>query len=56
VVLAHLSRQCNSPAVARATVEPVLRRSGFQGELFVATQDIPLPLITIRGEVQLSAL
>lgn len=51
VVLAHLSRKCNSPEVARATVEPVLREAGFRGELFVAVQDSPLPLISLfRGQ------
>ena len=42
VVLAHLSRRCNSPEVARETVEPALRRRGFTGELAVALQDAPL--------------
>lgn len=41
VVLAHLSQRCNSPEAARAAVEPVLRRSGFRGELHVADQDLP---------------
>jgi phosphoribosyl 1,2-cyclic phosphodiesterase len=48
VVLAHLSQRCNSPAVARAAVEPVLRRSGFHGDLYVAGQDLPLAPIPIR--------
>jgi len=42
VVLVHLSQRCNSPEVARRTVEPVLRSSGFRGELHVAVQDAPL--------------
>jgi len=42
VVLAHLSRRCNSPEAARAAVEPVLRAAGFIGRLVVATQDAPL--------------
>jgi phosphoribosyl 1,2-cyclic phosphodiesterase len=47
VVLAHLSRRCNSPDVARATVEPVLRGAGFRGELHVALQAGPLPQISL---------
>lgn len=47
VVLAHLSQRCNSPDAARAAVEPVLRRSGFLGELYVAEQDAPLAPIRI---------
>jgi phosphoribosyl 1,2-cyclic phosphodiesterase len=47
VVLAHLSQRCNTPAVARAAVEPMLRRSGFTGELYVAEQDAPLAPIRI---------
>jgi len=46
-VLAHLSQRCNSPDAARATVEPMLRRSGFQGDLYVASQDVPLAPIRI---------
>jgi phosphoribosyl 1,2-cyclic phosphodiesterase len=43
VVLAHLSQQCNAPEVARAAVEPHLRRLGFRGTVAVAVQDTPLP-------------
>ncbi len=42
VVLAHLSRRCNTPDDARATVEPALRRAGFTGALHVAGQDEPI--------------
>jgi phosphoribosyl 1,2-cyclic phosphodiesterase len=42
VVLAHLSRQCNTADDARATVAPALRRAGFSGVLHVAEQDQPL--------------
>jgi|KBSSwiStaDraftv2_1062776.scaffolds.fasta_scaffold145033_3 phosphoribosyl 1,2-cyclic phosphodiesterase len=42
VVLAHLSRRCNTPDAARAAVEPVLRAAGFAGRLVIATQDSPL--------------
>jgi hypothetical protein len=55
VVLAHLSRQCNTAADARATVAPALRRVGFAGSLHVAEQDTPLPPIRVApaGRVQL---
>lgn len=48
VVLAHLSRQCNTAADARATVAPALRRVGFAGVLHVADQDAPLPAIRVE--------
>lgn len=52
VVLAHLSQRCNSPAAARAAVEPVLRRTGFAGELHVAVQQEPLaPIALNRGQL-----
>jgi len=51
VVLAHLSRQCNSPEVARKTVEPVLRAKGFRGEVHVADQEVPLPGIVVPGPI-----
>lgn len=47
VVLAHLSQRCNTPAAARAAVEPALRRSGFRGEFAVALQDQPLAPIQL---------
>ncbi|HKU61430.1 MAG TPA: MBL fold metallo-hydrolase [Gemmatimonadales bacterium] len=47
VVLAHLSRQCNSADDARATVGPALRRVGFGGVLHIADQDEPLGPIVI---------
>ena len=55
VVLAHLSRHCNTAAEARAAVTPVLRRVGFAGTLHVADQDAPLPPIPVLapGRVQL---
>ena len=55
VVLAHLSRQCNTAAQARATVAPALRRAGFRGALHVAEQDAPLPPIRVApaGQIQL---
>ena len=52
VVLAHLSRQCNTADDARATVAPALRRAGFGGALHVADQDEPLgpiPVVPAAG-------
>lgn len=49
VVLAHLSQQCNTPEVARAVVEPFLRRRGFRGTLAVAVQDAPLAPIPLSA-------
>ena len=49
VVLAHLSRQCNTADDARATVAPALRRVGFAGKLHVADQDTPLPPIPVEA-------
>ncbi|HEX2220416.1 MAG TPA: MBL fold metallo-hydrolase [Gemmatimonadales bacterium] len=48
VVLAHLSRQCNTAEDARATVAPALRRAGFGGALHVADQDEPLGPIPVQ--------
>jgi len=48
VVLAHLSRQCNTAGDARATVASALRRAGFGGTLHVADQDEPLGPIPIK--------
>lgn len=53
VVLAHLSQQCNTAKRAREVVEPVLRRRGFRGELWVAEQDWPLPAIEVRAPAAL---
>jgi phosphoribosyl 1,2-cyclic phosphodiesterase len=52
VVLAHLSRQCNTAQDARATVASALRRAGFGGVLHVAEQDQPLgpvPVVPAAG-------
>jgi phosphoribosyl 1,2-cyclic phosphodiesterase len=51
VVLAHLSQECNSPSCARETVEPVLKRRGFKGRLYVACQDEPLEAIPLSTPV-----
>ena len=55
VVLAHLSRQCNTADDARATVATALRRAGFGGALHVADQDEPLgPIpVVVAGGAQL---
>jgi phosphoribosyl 1,2-cyclic phosphodiesterase len=51
VVLAHLSRQCNTAHDARTTVATALRRAGFDGALHVADQDQPLgPLPVYRHQ------
>ncbi|MBA3892697.1 MAG: MBL fold metallo-hydrolase [Gemmatimonadales bacterium] len=50
VVLAHLSRQCNTAEDARATVAPTLRRAGFVGTLHVADQDEPLAPIAVVSQ------
>jgi phosphoribosyl 1,2-cyclic phosphodiesterase len=48
VVLAHLSRRCNTPDDARAAVEAALQRAGFGGTLHVAGQDEPIgPLAVV---------
>ena len=47
VVLAHLSRQCNTADDARATVASALSRAGFGGALHVADQDRPLGPIPV---------
>jgi phosphoribosyl 1,2-cyclic phosphodiesterase len=54
VVLAQVSRQCNTAENARATVAPALRRAGFGGTLHVADQDAPLGPIAVvpQGGVQ----
>lgn len=48
VVLAHLSQRCNTPVAARAAVEAILRRCGFEGLLEVAVQDAPLGPLRLR--------
>ena len=53
VVLAHLSRRCNSPEAARAAVEPVLRAAGFIGRLVVATQDAPVAPFPLTEALEL---
>jgi len=47
VVLAHLSNECNTPALARSVVGDALRRAGWIGHLEVATQDRPSILLDV---------
>lgn len=49
IVLAHLSERCNTPAEARATIEPVLRRAGYRGALHVAGQN-EVMRVEVRSE------
>jgi phosphoribosyl 1,2-cyclic phosphodiesterase len=48
VVLAHLSRRCNTPDDARSRVEAALRRAGFTGALHVAGQNEPLGPLAVQ--------
>jgi len=62
VLLAHLSNECNAPALARQVVGQALKRVGFAGLLEVAPQDEPTTLLDIEelrarsGPVQYSLL
>lgn len=62
VVLAHLSNECNRPALARQVVGDALERAGWTGHLEVARQDVPTALLDIEdlryraGPSQLSLL
>ena len=47
VVLAHLSAECNRPALAEAVVDEALREAGYRGFLLVAEQDSPTPLMDV---------
>ena len=50
VLLAHLSRECNEPDLARSTVGEALRDAGYSGSLHVADQETPGPLFDV-GEL-----
>jgi phosphoribosyl 1,2-cyclic phosphodiesterase len=54
VVLAHLSEQCNDGRVARETVGRALRARGFRGQLMLAKQRVPLPVVTLQTTPQLA--
>ena len=49
VVLAHLSRHCNEPGVARDTAAAALAARGFRGAIEVADQHVPVGPIAIRA-------
>jgi phosphoribosyl 1,2-cyclic phosphodiesterase len=55
VVLAHLSEQNNSPALADRTVRSALRKTPFQGKLSTARQDAVVGPFTPRGFTSRSA-
>lgn len=62
IVLAHLSKECNRPALAEEVVRTALERVGWQGHLEVALQHRPTALLDIEelryrsGPSQLSLL
>jgi len=62
VVLAHLSRECNRPELAKEVVGAALERAGWKGHLDVAAQDRPTELLDVEelrfrtGPSQLSLL
>lgn len=62
IVLAHLSKECNRPALARDVVGKALEREGWEGYLEVALQHRPTELLDIEelrfrnGPSQLSLL
>ena len=47
VLLAHLSKRCNTEAAARETVERALRAAGFTGDVLVARQEEPIGPVTL---------
>lgn len=47
VVLAHLSRECNEPALAHDAVRRALRAVGYRGALLTAEQDEPLEPLNV---------
>ena len=49
VVLAHLSQECNEPALAADVVGRALERRGYRGTLKVAIQDEPLPWLDVEA-------
>ncbi len=49
VVLAHLSQECNDPALAEEAVGEALRRKRYDGPLYVAMQDEPLPGLDVAA-------
>ena len=47
ILLAHLSAECNTPELARATVSRTLAKAGYRGFLDVAGQDEPTELLCV---------
>lgn len=58
IILAHLSAHCNTGTTARAVIEKVLDRIGYNGSVAVAPQDQPMETLDVmslrrrRGEVE----
>jgi phosphoribosyl 1,2-cyclic phosphodiesterase len=48
VLLAHLSRECNTPELAQEVVETRLRAAGFGGLIAVAGQDEPSAVLDVE--------
>jgi len=48
VVLAHLSSECNRPALAQQVVGEALEKAGWKGHLEVARQATPTALIDVE--------
>lgn len=44
IVLAHLSRRCNSPQLAHASMKAALGKTAFRGEIRVSGQDTPVAI------------
>jgi len=51
VLLAHLSKRCNTEAAARDTVEQALRAVGFTGAVLVARQEAAIGPVTLAHAV-----
>ncbi len=49
VILAHLSQECNEPALAADVVGEALAEKGYDAPLRVATQDEPLPGLDVAA-------
>jgi len=56
VVLAHLSDQCNTPALALEAMARALAGTAFCGRLVVARQDAPLPPLEVGAALEQLAL
>jgi phosphoribosyl 1,2-cyclic phosphodiesterase len=56
VVLAHLSQQCNDPALALETTKAALRGTAFTGIVVVASQDQPTAPLDVGASLQQLAL